>query len=144
MSKSDSWEEAILRLLFNATPIANVADDAAAAPLTEIFVALHTANPGEGGNQGTSEIAYTGYARIGVARTAGGWVVTGNSVSPAATIEFPTAQAGTPTPVATHASFGRAGSGATPYFYYGALSPNIAIQEALTPRITPGSTIAED
>ena len=89
MSKSDTFENDFLKLIFNAVGIANLADNAAASPLANLYVSLHTADPGEGGNQSTSEIAYTGYARVPVARSAAGWVVTGNSVSPAAAINFP-------------------------------------------------------
>jgi hypothetical protein len=53
----------------------------AASPATEFYVSLHTADPGDGGTQSTSEIAYTNYARIGVARTTSGWTVTEGSGS---------------------------------------------------------------
>ena len=53
MSKSDAFEADLLKLLFNATAIANVADNAASSPLTNLFVALHTADPGETGTQAT-------------------------------------------------------------------------------------------
>jgi hypothetical protein len=65
---------------------------------------LHTADPGEAGDQTTSEVTYTSYARVAVARTAGGHTVTNNSVSPVANIDFP---AGTGAP-ARHALRGRA------------------------------------
>ena len=45
--------------------------------------------PADAGNQTTNETAYTSYARVAVARTSGGWTVTGNSVSPTANIDFP-------------------------------------------------------
>lgn len=47
MSKSDAFETDILGLIYNATAIPNIADNAATSPLTELFVALHTADPGE-------------------------------------------------------------------------------------------------
>ena len=67
MSKSNAYETDLLGLLFNGTAIANIADNAASAPLTDLFVALHTADPGEAGNQGTNEANYTGYNRVTVA-----------------------------------------------------------------------------
>jgi hypothetical protein len=88
MSKSDTFENQLLQLIFNGTAIPNLAQNDTLSPLTNLFVALHTADPGEAGNQSTSEVSYTGYARVGGARTAGGWVVTGNSVSPTNNIEF--------------------------------------------------------
>src|SRR4051794_7723540 len=109
MSKSNSYETSSLALLFNATAIANVADNAASSPLTNLYVSLHTADPGEAGNQTTSEGNYTGYARVAVARTSGGWTVASGSVSPAANISFPACTGGTNT--ATHFGVGTAASG---------------------------------
>ena len=59
MSKSNAYETAILELLFNATPIANIADNAGTSPLTNLYVSLHTADPGETGTATTNECAYT-------------------------------------------------------------------------------------
>src|SRR6185503_10037580 len=102
MSKGNTFENDLLKLIFNATAIANIADNAASGPLTDLHVALHTADPGEGGSQTTNECAYGSYARVAVARNSGGWTVTAASVSPAANIAFPTASSGTET--ATHFS----------------------------------------
>jgi hypothetical protein len=142
MSKSNTFENDLLQLIFNATAIANLADNAASSPLTNLFVALHTADPGEAGVQNTSECNYTGYARVSVVRTSGGWTVTENSVSPNADINFPACTGGTNT--ATHASVGVASSGATKILYKGALSPTISISTGVTPQIGTGSTITED
>ena len=142
MSKGNTFETDLLQLIFNATAIANIADNAGASPLTNLQVALHTADPGEAGTQTTSEAAYTSYARVAVARTSGGWTVSGNSVSPVANIDFPEATGGSET--ITHASVGTAASGAGKILYKGALSPNISVSTGVTPRITTGSTITED
>lgn len=142
MSKSDTFENDLLKLIFNATAIANIADNAATSPLTNLFVSLHTADPGESGTQTTSETTYTSYARATVARTSGGWTVSGNSVSPASTISFPACTGGSAT--ITHAAIGVASSGASKILYSGALSPNIAVSSGVTPQITTGSTITED
>ena len=142
MSKSAVFENQLLQLIFNATAIPNLAQNGV-SPLTQLFVALHTADPGEGGNQSTSEVSYTGYARVGVARTAGGWVVTGNSVSPANNIEFGEMTAGT-AGTATHASIGTAASGTGTILYRGALTPPVAFNIGVIPRIRNTSTITED
>ena len=142
MSKGDTFENDLMKLIFNATPIANIADNAVTAPLTSLFVALHTADPGEAGTQATSEATYTGYARVTLARAAGGFVVTANSVSPAANIDFPSCTAGTN--VATFWSVGVAVSGATKLLYSGAISPTISISAGVIPRLTTASTITED
>lgn len=142
MSKGNTFENDLLLLIFNGTAIANIADNAATSPLTTLQVALHTADPGEAGTQTTSEVAYTPYARVAVARTSGGWTVTSGSVSPVATIAFPACTAGTAT--ATHASVGTAASGAGKVLYKGALTPNISISAGVTPQITTSSTVTED
>lgn len=142
MSKGNTFENDILKLVFNATAIANIADNAAASPLTNLFVALHTADPGEAGDQTTSEIAYTSYARVSVARTSGGWTVTGNSVSPVANISFPAGTGGSGT--ATHASVGTLTSGAGKILYKGTVTPNIVCGNGITPVLTTASTVTED
>lgn len=142
MSKGNTFENDILKLVFNATAIANIADNAASSPLTNLFVALHTADPGEAGDQTTSEIAYTSYARVSVARTSGGWTVTGNSVSPVANISFPAGTGGSGT--ATHASVGTLTSGAGKILYKGTVTPNIVCGNGITPVLTTASTVTED
>lgn len=142
MSKGNTFENDWLKLVFNATAIANLADNAATAPLTSLYVALHTADPGEAGDQTTSEAAYTGYARVAVARTTGGWTVTNNSVSPAAEISFPAGTGGTGT--ATHFSVGVAASGASKILYKGTVTPNIVMGSGVTPKLTTASTVTED
>lgn len=142
MSKSDTFENDLLKLIFNATPIANLADNAAASPLTQLFLSLHTADPGEAGTEATNEISYTGYARVGVNRNSGGFVVTGSSVALAANVDFGACTAGSGT--ATHFAVGVAVSGATKVLYKGAISPTIAVAAGVTPRLTTGTTITED
>ena len=142
MSKSNSLETSLLGLLFNATAIANIADNAASGPLTNLYVSLHTADPGEAGSQTTSEATYTSYARVAVARTSGGWVVTGNSVSPAAAITFPEATGGTNT--ITHFGIGTASSGAGVLLYSGTVTPSLRVSTGATPLRKTTSTITED
>lgn len=142
MSKGNVFENDWLLLTFNAIAIANIADNAATAPIVEIFYGLHTADPGEASDQSTNEIVYTGYARVGVARTAGGHVVTANSVSPAANIDFPASTSGPVT--ATHFVAGTLTSGAGKTLYFGTVTPNITINNGVTPRFTTASTITED
>jgi len=142
MSKSNAFENSLLKLIFNATAIANLADNAATSPLTNLYVSLHTADPGEAGDQSTNEVSYTSYARVAVARTTGGWTVTNNSVSPVANIDFPAATGGTAT--VTYFGVGSASSGAGVFYYSGTVTPSISISSGVTPRLTTASTITED
>jgi len=142
MSKGNTFENDLLLLIFNAVAIANLADDAASAPLTDLQVSLHTADPGEGGSQTTSECAYTSYARVAVARDNTGWTVSGNTVNPASNIAFPACTGGSET--ATHFAIGTAGSGAGKILFSGTITPNIAINTGVTPTLTTATNIVED
>jgi len=142
MGKATVFSGDLLKLIFNATAITSIADNAAAAPFTNIYVGLATADPGAGGTQSTSETTYTGYARQAVARTTGGWTVTTNSCSPVANIVFPVSTAGTP--VITHFTTGTVVSGAgTKLLYSGTVTPNITVSTSVVQTLTTGSTITE-
>lgn len=145
MSKSNSWETALLQLLFNNTNAANIGDATGLRGATtagSLYVSLHTADPGEAGDQTTSETAYTSYARVAVARSSAGWTITGNSVSPAATIAFPACTGGTSS--ITHFGVGTAASGAGVLLYKGTVSPNISVATGVTPQLTTSTAITED
>lgn len=142
MSIGNTFENDLQKLIFNATAIANIADNAAASPDTNVAVALATSDPGETGDLSTNEATYTSYARVNVARTTGGWTVTNNSVSPVAAITFPAGTGGAGT--VTHASVGRPGGGAAKLFFSGTVTPNIVTGNGVTPELTTASTITLD
>jgi hypothetical protein len=142
MSKGNTFENDWLKLIFNATAIADLAENDTSSPATNLYVSLHTSDPGEAGDQTTNEIAYTSYARVAVARTTGGWTVTNNSVSPVAAITFPAGTGGSGT--ATHFAVGTASSGAGKLLYSGTVTPNIVCGDGVTPSLTTASTITED
>ena len=140
-AKGSTFDNDLLKLIFNATGIANIADNAATSPLTNLFVALHTSSPGAGGNQSTNEAAYTGYARVSVARTSSGFTISGSSVSPAANITFPAATGGSETE--TFWSIGTASSGAGKILYFGSISPTIPVVTGVSPVLITTSTVTE-
>lgn len=143
MSKGNTFENDLVKLIFNGTAIANIADNAASSPLTNLYVSLHTADVGEGGDQTTSEATYTSYARVAVARTAGGWTISANAVSNAAAITFPACTGGTNT--ITHFAVGTAASGTGKVLYKGALSSSLAVSSGITPEFAIGDLdITED
>jgi hypothetical protein len=142
MSKSNTFENDFLKLIYNATPIANLADNAASSPLTNLYLTLHTADPGEAGNQSTNEVSYTGFARIAVGRNNTDLVVTNNQVVPANDVEFAEAGVGVNTS-ATFWSIGTSLSGTGKILHSGAISPTINITQGVVPRL--GSfNISED
>jgi hypothetical protein len=145
MSKSNSWENSLLLLLFNNTAVANVGDATGLRGSTtagSLYASLHTADPGEAGDQTTSEATYTSYARVAVARSSGGWTVTANSVSPAGAITFPAGTGGSGT--VTHFGLGTASSGAGVLLYSGTVTPNIVTGNGITPQLTTATAITED
>ena len=129
----------LLLLTFNATTWANIAINATSSPATSLYVALHTADPTASGNQTSNEVAYTGYARVAVARTGSGWTVTSNAVSPVSNIVFPTGTGGSGT--ATFASIGMASSGAGIILWSGPISPAIVCGNGVTPALTSSSAL---
>ena len=123
MSATNAFETALLQLIFNNVDLANVGDAAGlqnSAAAGSFYISLHTADPGEAGAQNTTEAAYTGYARQAVARTVGGWTVSGNNASNAAIVAFPNCSASPGSPV-TYFGIGSDVSGAGNLFFRGAL-----------------------
>lgn len=109
---------------------------------THLYVALHTANPGAGGSQTTSECAYGSYARVAVVRSALGWTVSGQSSSNAALVQFPTCTSGSET--ATHVSIGTTSSGAGQIVYVGALNTSLPIATTIQPQFAIGALTATE
>jgi hypothetical protein len=145
MSKTNAWENALLELVFKNTNAANIGDATGlrgSSTAGSLHVSLHTSDPGEAGDQTTNETSYTSYSRVAVARSGSGWTVTGNSVSPAANIDFPACTGGTAT--ITHFGIGTASSGAGVLLYKGAVSPSISVSSGVTPRLTTASAGTED
>ena len=123
MFKSAPTANSLLKLLLNATNFANIADNTVTAPATSLYLSLHTADPGTGGAQTTSEIAYTSYARVAVARTTGGFTVTANVASLVAAAVFPAGTGGSGS--ALFWALGTAASGAGSVLYTGILGLNL-------------------
>ncbi len=142
MSLGNTFENDLWKLIFNGTAIANMADNAASSPLTSLYVSLHTADPGEAGDQTTSESAYTGYARVAITRNSGGFTVTNNSVANTAITSFPACTGGSST--VTYFAIGTASSGAGKLLISGALtSPSsLAISNGITPSFAIGALTA--
>jgi len=125
--------------MYRATAWANVADNAAASPLTNVVVALHTASLTAATNsQAENEVAYTNYARQNVARSTGWAAASGGTTSNAALLQFP--QSGATGGTLHTVSTGTTISGATPVWHYGALNSPITIgaSASITPQFLAG------
>lgn len=133
MAASATFGNAILQLILN-----NVADSAGltgAGTATELYVSLHTASPA-GGTQATNEAAYTGYARVAVARTTAGWAVSGTSYANAAAVTFPQATGGSE--AETWFAIGTAATGAGEIVFYGAINASLAVSDGIQPQFSTG------
>ena len=131
MPKSTSCCNSFLALVYNATPWATIADNAASSPITTISMALSTATGAVGDTMATNEATYTNYARVTVPRTTGGWTApSSRSTSNAAQITF--AQCGASGNTITSAKTGVA-AGASAVLHYGDLNAPIAVSNLIQP-----------
>ncbi len=144
MPKSTATCNSIVNLMYSATAWANVADNAAASPLTNIYVSMHTGNLTAGTNQQTdNETAYTNYDRVAVARSTGWDAASGGATANAATISFP--QCGVTGATLTHVATGSADlPSAGTVFHFGALNSSLAVSSGITPQFAAGAlTVTE-
>lgn len=137
---TNAAEANLLNLLFVNIDWANIGDAAGlqnSATAGSFYVSLHTADPGEAGDQSTSEVAYTSYARVAVARSAGGWTLTAQTISNTALVQFPTATGGTAT--ATYFGIGTDSAGAGNLLMSGALTSSLSISNGIQPQFAAGA-----
>jgi hypothetical protein len=137
MSATNATETAILSLIFTATAWADMAENDSSSPQTAFYISLHTASPGDGGDQSTNEAAYTGYARVSVNRDTGAWTVTGNAVTNDAELAFGQCTA-SPGSAITHVGLGKSSSGAGTLLLYAALDSSITMQVGTVPIFSAG------
>lgn len=149
MAKADTWELGLLNLLFQNTAFGGVGDTNGLQPsgtTGNLYVGLYTASPGDAGDQTTNEATYTGYARVAVARTSGGWTVqevaTVASAQNTATVTFPQCTGGSNT--ITYVGVGTASSGAGKLLYFGALTSSLAVSNNITPSFAAGALVVTE
>jgi len=143
MSMTNAAEAALLDLLFLNTDWANIGDAAGlqnSATAGSFYISLHTADPGEAGDQSTNEASYTGYARVAVARTAGGWTRSVSTISNTALVQFAQCTGGSST--VTHFGIGTDLSGGGNLLMKGALSSSLSISSGIQPQFAAGAMTA--
>ncbi len=137
MAKSAVFKTGILKLIYQNIALANIGNGAGLQPsgaAGSFYIALYEDDPTES-DSGT-ESTYTSYARIAVARSAGGWTVTANVLTNAALITFPTSTGGTST--VTHVGI-HTDVAAGDLVDYGALSVSVLIEEDDIPKFAIGN-----
>jgi len=139
MSASNLCETNLLKLIFQNADFAGIGDAGGlrgAVTAGSLHVSLHTADPGEAGDQSSNECAYTSYARVAVARNDTQWTVSGNNVTNADKVTFPKCTGGTET--ATHFGIGTDAAGAGKLLLSAALDSPLAIANNITPEFAAG------
>ena len=129
MSFSNTAETAVLNQVFVGTALAWNAN-------TDLWIALHTADPGEAGTAVTSEAAYGSYARVTLTR-ATDFTVSGNQVSNANLEQFPQCSSGSE--VITYASIVTTSSGAGTIIARAALTSSITVSTGVQPQFASGA-----
>lgn len=137
MPTGTATRNSTLALMYNATAWANVADNAAASPITAIQVPLATASYAATDTLATNETAFTNYVRQTTTRNTAAWTApSGGATSNAAAIEYPTCGASGAT--ITSAATGT-GAGAGILWHYGDLNASIAVSNQIQPRFPIGA-----
>ena len=138
MSKSNTTENEVIKIMF----LSNF--DPSWRTNANLYLSLHTQDPGEAGNQTTNETAYTNYARVAVLKTAAGWTVSGNQAGNAGLIQFPQCGATGGDPI-THVAIGTADSPAAGQILYsGVLNAPLAISNLIQPQFAIGALIVTE
>lgn len=145
MSFSNDYERFLLRLLFRNEDILELGDSSGcvgSATAGSLYVSLHGSDPTEAGDQNADEVAYTSYARVGIARSTSAWTSVGNVLSNAAQVQFPTCTGGSA--VATHFAVGVDDGTATfspRIITYGALASPLTITSGVQPQFAAGALV---
>lgn len=131
MSFSNTAETAVLNYVFVGT---NASWDGN----TDLWIALHTADPGETGTAITSEAAYGSYARVTLTRSSD-FTVSGNQVSNANLEQFPQCTSGSET--ITYASIVTTSAGAGTIIARAALNTSIPVSTGIQPQFAAGALV---
>lgn len=138
MSATNVFENGLLSLIFENANYANVGDATGlrgSSTAGVFYISLATGDPGETGNQTTSEAAYTSYARVSVARSTAGWSVASGVADNDSAITFP-ACTGSSSSV-THFGVGSDSSGAGNLFLSG--TSTLSVSSGITPQFAAGA-----
>lgn len=146
VSKANTLEDGMLKLIFQNVDFTTLGDAGGlrgSATPGLIYITLHTADPGEAGDQTTSEATYTGYARKSIARNNTEWSVSAGVAQNLNSQNFAACSAGSNT--VTHFGIGTDPTGAGKLLYSGALTASRVISAGITPSIAvSGIQVTED
>lgn len=142
MSKSNVTENDLVKFYANNVAMPSYG--------TNLYVHLHTSDPGEAGTSSSSEATYTSYARVTTLRDGTAWTIcdvdgtpnaNGSAFKNAAEVTFPECTGVSDDEVITHASLCTNGG---QILYSGALTASIRITNLITPRFPAGTMIFKE
>lgn len=142
--KGNTFISGLLGLIFQNIACANIGNTAGLQPsgvAGSLYLSLHTADPGAGGAQNTSEAGYGGYTRMPVARSSAGWTISGQAASLTSAVTFPTGTGGGE--VCTYVGIGTASSGGGTLLYRATLTPAITTGLGIPPVVNTGNGVVE-
>lgn len=135
MSKSNDTENDTLNALLRAV-------DPAWRSNASRYIALYTADPGEGGTATTNEAAYGSYARVTVTAATGFSAASGGQSDNTGLIQFPECTSGSET--ITHVAIVTTVSGAGQIIYSGALTASRSVSSGIQPQFAIGALVVQE
>lgn len=148
MPKSTATCTSILKLIFNGTAWADIAENDSSGPLANLWLALYTDAPDTAGDDCTvNEVlvgAYASYARKIVARSDVGWdVPSAGSTKNAALLQFPECSGGTGAHI-SHVAIVTTASGAGKILYSGELTAHRDISAGIQPQFADEALVVTE
>jgi hypothetical protein len=137
---TNAAEADLLELIFLNVDFAHIGNAGGLRGSTSagsFYISLHTADPGESGNQTTNEASYTGYARVAVARSGSGFTLTTSTISNTALVQFAQCTGGSNT--LTHFGIGTDLSGSGNLIFKGALTSSLSVSNGIQPQFAAGA-----
>lgn len=139
---SQSFATQLLKMIVAGQAIPGFSAVATTGNVAQLYVGLHTSDPGAKGTQETAECNYTGYTRVAIPRNSLSWNFSADksSASPSASIIFPEVRGGNQQE-ATYVSFGTSSAGAGQLLLRGKMEPSVTCRLGVTPGIKNTATI---
>lgn len=137
MSKSNTTERDTLKSLLQGIDPSWRTD-------LNLYVSLHTVDPGETGDQSSNEADYDGYARAVIPKASGWTYSAGSSTfTNASLLQFPQCSGGSN--VITHVSIGITSSLSSQIVYSGELNSPLTVSNLIQPQFSAGAlSVSED
>jgi|WetSurSiteA1Bulk_404760.scaffolds.fasta_scaffold28706_2 hypothetical protein len=146
-SKKDTFETSVLNHIFCNAAMTGIGDAGgllASSTAGSLYIALYVDGTEPSDSASGTETTYTNYARVAVARSAGGWTVAAGACSNTAAITF--AQCGASGATLGAFAICKAGTtGVDDQLYWGELTSPLAVSSGITPEFAIGDLdVTED